>query len=70
MGREKDEGKASRGERNWWFLNTDRVPLSWSVHAGEIPACCWLLHYINSSFYSEPRNRRIEWKEEELDELG
>lgn len=31
----------------------DRVPLSWSLHAGEIPVCCWLLHYITSSFHFE-----------------
>lgn len=47
-------------EKEVVFLNTDRVPLSSPVLAGEIPQHCWLLQYINSSFHCEPRTWRID----------
>lgn len=48
---QRERGKRKPGWKKRWFVNTDRVPVSsHSVHAGEIPACCWLLHYISSSF--------------------
>lgn len=49
--------KAMRVERSRGFWG---VPLSCMVHADEFPACCWLLHYINSRFHLKPTTCRLD----------
>lgn len=62
--REKQAGEKCVG------VSEHRVILSWSVHAGEIPVCCWLLHYINYGFQFEPGTWRIDGMERKKGSLG
>lgn len=46
------------GERGTW-VSEHRVSLNCLLYANEIPACCWLLHYINSRFHLKPGTCRM-----------